>query len=45
MGMAKTEGIYLSVDYRVTEHPSGRLVDDVPITSRWWGQTEERGKI
>jgi hypothetical protein len=28
MGMAKAEGIYLSADYRVTEHPSGRLVDD-----------------
>jgi hypothetical protein len=28
MGMAKVEGIYLSADYRVTERPSGRLVDD-----------------
>lgn len=28
MGMAKAEGIYLSADYRVTEHPSGKLVDD-----------------
>lgn len=28
MGMAKAEGIYLSADYRVTEHPSGRLVND-----------------
>jgi len=26
--MAKAEGIYLSADYRVTEHPSGRLIDD-----------------
>jgi hypothetical protein len=31
MGMAKAEGIYLSADYRVTEHPSGRLVDDAAI--------------
>jgi hypothetical protein len=31
MGMAKAEGIYLSADYRVTEHPSGKLVDDVAI--------------
>ncbi|MFN2490815.1 MAG: hypothetical protein ABR529_14000 [Actinomycetota bacterium] len=28
MGMAKAEGIYLSADYRVTKHPSGKLVDD-----------------
>lgn len=31
MGMAKREGIYLSADYRVTQHPSGKLVDDAAI--------------
>jgi hypothetical protein len=28
MGMSKAEGIYLSADFRVTEYPSGRIVDD-----------------
>lgn len=34
-GMAKAEGIYLSADYRVTEHPSGKLVASFSIASRW----------
>lgn len=28
LGMSKAEGIYLSADHRITEYPSGRLVDD-----------------
>jgi hypothetical protein len=28
LGMSKPEGIYLSADFRVTEHPTGRLIDD-----------------
>lgn len=31
IGMSKAEGIYLSADFRVTEYPSGRLVDDSSV--------------
>jgi hypothetical protein len=29
--MSKAEGIYLSADFRVTEYPSGRLIDDASV--------------
>lgn len=31
MGMSKPEGIYMSADYRVTLHPSGKLEDDAAL--------------
>jgi hypothetical protein len=31
LGMSKAEGIYMSADFRVTETPSGRLVDDASV--------------
>ena len=31
LGMSKPEGIYLSADFRVTEHPSRRLIDDAAV--------------
>lgn len=31
LGMSKPEGIYLSADFRVTEQPSGRLIDDASV--------------
>jgi hypothetical protein len=33
LGMSKPEGIYLSVDYRVTDYRTGRLIDDASIKS------------
>ncbi len=31
LGMSKPEGIYMSADFRVTEQPSGRLIDDASV--------------
>lgn len=31
LGMSKPEGIYLSADFRVTDQPSGRLIDDASV--------------
>jgi hypothetical protein len=31
LGMSKAEGIYMSADFRVTEYPSRRLIDDASV--------------
>ena len=31
LGMSKAAGIYLSVDYRVTDHRTGRVIDDASV--------------
>lgn len=31
VGMSKAEGVYLSADFRVTEYPTGRLIDDASV--------------